>query len=289
MLNFMLPGMYEHSDLNFQLLYLLKTAPELFYNDINISACYGNFQFCIWDGGRIFQNYYHTNAEEIEKLVQKYNDFGVPVRQIFTNCELKPEHYYDRFCNRCLELTENGFNEIVVNDPGLENYIREKYPDFIFISSTTKCITNTSDLITELKKDYKYVCLDYNLNHNFKFLESLPQELKDKCEFLVNAICPSGCVNRKNHYRLNSLYHLSYCKSYRVPTCPIKGNTLAKSTFDYPNHISIDEILNTYSKMNFSHFKLEGRTLSKIEVVGNYAHYLVKPENYLYFYSQMLY
>lgn len=288
MVNFMIPGMYEHKKLNLQLLHLMESMPELFYNDIHISACYGNFQFCIWDGGRVFKNYKQATKEDIETTIKEYNDLGVPVRQIFTNNMLKPEDYYNRFCNLCLELAQNNFNEIVVADSGLEQYIKEKYPNFIFISSTTKCITDTNALKEELNKDYKYVCLDYNLNHHFKFLETLTEDEKHKCEFLINAICPSGCPNRRNHYRLNSLYYLNYGKPYKVSTCQITTNTISPTAIEYPTNISPEELYNKYVPLGFSHFKLEGRTLSPVEVAANYARYFVKPEYQLYFMSIIL-
>ena len=40
--------------------------------------------------------------------------------------------------------------------------------------------------------------------------------------------------------------------------------------------------------MGFSHFKLEGRTLSHSEVVGNYLKYMVKPEYQHYVMSLLL-
>ena len=47
MINFILPGMYEHYDLNIKFISMWFDSPELFYPDINIGATYGNFQFCI--------------------------------------------------------------------------------------------------------------------------------------------------------------------------------------------------------------------------------------------------
>lgn len=85
MINFALPGMYENAKLNLAFLDYKNNHPEYFYPNININAVFGNFQFCIWDGGRIFNQYVHSTAEEIENLVKQYNNFGVSVRQVFTN------------------------------------------------------------------------------------------------------------------------------------------------------------------------------------------------------------
>lgn len=277
--NFILPGLYEHHALNLQFLELLRTHPEWFYDGVNVSAVYGSFQFCIFDGGRNFIRYRHTTKEEIERITQAYNDFGVPIRLVFTNTELQPEHYYNRFGNVIMSVCENDMNEIVINNEGFENYVRENYPGFQFISSTTKCLNTPQGLKDELAKDkYKMVCLDYNLNHNMKILEEFPMDVRARCEFLVNAICPPGCPQRKEHYKLNSLYHLSYGKSYSMANCQIRENTLHPVMVHSRNNLTPEEIYSTYVPMGYNLFKLEGRTLSSIENICNYVRYMVKPE-----------
>ena len=39
---------------------------------------------------------------------------------------------------------------------------------------------------------------------------------KQKTEFLVNPICMPGCPQRKEHYRLNSLFSLTYGQRYSM-------------------------------------------------------------------------
>ena len=179
MIKFNLPGLYEHFDLNMQLLDDIAGMPEIFYPDIEIESFYGNFQFCIFDGGRIFCKYNHTCKEEIEFMVNEYNKRDIAVRLIFTNNMVQPIHYTDRFANLVLDICHNGKNEIVITNPGLEEYIRNKYPNFNIISSTTKCLNTKEAFIDELKKDYDLICLDYNLNNKFDFLNSLTQTEKD--------------------------------------------------------------------------------------------------------------
>ena len=214
--NFIIPGLYEHYQLNFDFLALMEEHPVYFYEGAKVSAVYGSFQFCIFDGGRIFHQYRHTTKEEIEYIVHTYNErFGVPVRLVCTNCELKPEDYKNRFGNVVLSLCENEMNEIVVNDSGFEQYVRDNYPGYSFISSTTKCLNTPQAFKEELNTNkYKMICLDYNLNKNMTMLDSIPEESRNQCEFLVNAICPPGCPNRKKHYSLNSLFSLSKNRYY---------------------------------------------------------------------------
>ena len=276
MINFLLPGFYEHFNLFKEIIEFKEKFPQYFYSEANIGACYGNFQFCLWDGGRIFNSYTQASYEQIVNIRDFYLSKNIPLRLVFTNTEITEEHLDDRFCNLVTKLCEHENNEIVVNSALLEQYLRTNYPKYKFISSTTKCLLSPSDSKNELDKDYFMVCLDYNLNHNFEFLKTI--ENKEKTEFLVNAICPAGCPYRKNHYRLNSIQHLNYGKLYLLNECKITKNTLDTDSARDRNNITPQEIYTTYAPMGFSNFKLEGRTLSDLEVLIGIVSYMVKPE-----------
>lgn len=64
---------------------LMERNPDYFYDDIHIEAAYGNFHYCIFDGGRVFTKYHQATKEEIKETIEKYNDYGVKIRYIFTN------------------------------------------------------------------------------------------------------------------------------------------------------------------------------------------------------------
>lgn len=278
MINFAIPGMYENASLNLAFLDYKKHHPEKFYDDVNINAVFGNFQFCIWDGGRVFNNYKQASKEDIEYLTKTYNDlFDVSVRLVFTNNQLQPEHYLNRFGNLCLSMCENEKNEIVLVNDDFKNYIHQNYPKYSFISSTTKCLNKEQTLEELNREDFKMVCLDYNLNSNINFLQSLTKEQVEKTEFLVNAICPPGCPNRKLHYKLNSVSHVNYGKNFQI-NCGIEGGINSRSVVNYKNNLTYEDIKNIYAPMGFKYFKLEGRTLSPLDVLTNYVQYMVKPE-----------
>ena len=184
MINYIIPGLYEHFNLNKAFIAYLKNNPKEQIEDTKINAVFGNFQFCIWDGGRIFDEYKQTTIEEIDKIFSYYTNENIVSRLIFTNNQLKEEDYYDRFCNLILTIGQDYNVEIVVADDNLREYIQNKYPNYQFISSTTKCITNFDLLKKEINDpNYKMVCLDYNLNHNKKLLNFSLEE-KEKTEFL---------------------------------------------------------------------------------------------------------
>jgi hypothetical protein len=277
MINFLLPGFYEHFHLFKEIILLKENNPDIFYPEANIGACYGNFQVCAWDGGRTFRTLRQASKEDVEEIYNFYKAKNIPLRLIFTNPEIQEHDLNNHFCNLVAEICHDENNEIVVNSPLLENYIKTTYPKYKIISSTTKCLTSLEDSSNELNKDYYMVCLDYNLNYNMQFLNNIPKENRDKVEFLINAICPAGCPNRKEHYRLNGLYYLNYGKHYNI-SCGIKDNTLDYDSAKMRNNISPTDIYNTYAPLGFSNFKLEGRSLPDLEVLINIVKYMIKPE-----------
>lgn len=288
MVKYIIPGFYEHSALNLKLLSVMKTHPEYFNDNTAIHACYGNYQYCIFDGGRSFHEYRQTTKEEVNEITGMFNSFNVPIRFVFTNNQLKETDYHDRFCNMILAECENGLNEIVIADENLEKYIREHYPQYKFISSTTKCLSRPEDLKKELSKDnYYMVCLDYNLNKNMKMLEALSPEERQKCEFLINAICAPGCPNRKEHYRLNSLFSLNYGKRYQMEQCMISHAGTHPLALHQRNNLTPEEIYNVYEPMGFQYYKIEGRTWTDADLIATYAYYMVKPEYQHFFFSLM--
>lgn len=190
----MLPGFCEHYYLYKCMNDLFHKHPEVKRDNIKIYCYYGNIPFCSWDGGRVFNNYYPLSIEEIKDVQDYYNNFlQSKIRLVFTNNLLKEEHLYERYNNISLNIFDNNNNEIVLNSEILENYIKEYYPSYKLIASTTRCSNQENSKKDLNNQNYIFTCLDYNLNHNWKFLNSLTPEEKAKTEFLVNPICGPGC------------------------------------------------------------------------------------------------
>ena len=279
MKNFNIPGVQAHFVLNTTLLNLKLDFPEYFYPDVNISSVYGCFQYCIWDGGRNFAFYHQQTEEDILYIKEQYQHHDIPIRLIFTNPVVEKKHLYDRFGNLLLEIFDNDNNEIVVNSPLLEDYIRTNFPKYKIVSSTTKRLTKPEDLLKELNRpEYYQVCLDYDLNKNMELLNAIPMELRSKCEFLTNAICPAHCPDRKKHYDENGWAHLSYLRDkYLNKNCAIQNACCHPDSRGKGNNLSLEDIDN-YHKMGYKYFKIEGRTFTSPVMLLEYLYYLVKPE-----------
>lgn len=273
----MLPGFWEHYKLYQSFNNFLTIYPFAKRAEAEIYCYYGNFSPCVWDGGRTFSFYSPASLEDMKEVINYYNKIlNKKMRLVFTNNLLHEEHLYDQYSNIMLELCNNKNNEIVLNSDILENYIKINFPNYSLISSTTKCLQSQAEKEELNKEQYKFVCLDYNLNHNWKFLNELTPEEKQKTEFLVNPICGPGCPQRAEHYRLNSLFSLSYGTSYKMKYCKISPD----STCGQFNSaiITPDELYTKYFKKDFHYFKLEGRTWNDFEMAICLVEYLIRPE-----------
>ena len=197
---------------------LMKDYPDCFREGYCIGSVYGTFPGAIWNGGRAVFGI--TGKDDIAAILKVYNSRGIPVRFTWTNSLLEEKHVYDTYCNLIMKLADNGMNQVLVNQPVLEDYIRRNYPDFKLISSTTKRITDVKGLREELDKDYFLVVLDYDLNHNEEVLSAI-QDKADRIEILVNEVCYPGCPKRSEHYRQQSRMQLEYDINTSFP-CPNK-------------------------------------------------------------------
>lgn len=270
MIKFYLPNIIEFQGVNLTLWDLLREHPEWFEDGVEIGAVYGTFNNAIWNGGRVLNNDF--SDEDILNSLREYEMRQIPVRFTWTNTLLKPLHLQDKYCNWIMESANNGLNEVIINSDLLEEYIREKYPKYKIVSSTTKCLLNKDTIKEEINK-YPLMVLDYRKNRDFKFLEELN---KNKIEILINPVCPIGCRRRKQHYDSLSLSQLGMeedefeCKyAYYNFYDNMKNN----SAF-----ISKEELYDKFVKSGFKHFKIEGRTNHIIDVVEIYIYYMVKDE-----------
>jgi len=114
------------------------------------------------------------------------------------------------------------------------------------------------------------------------FLESLTNEQKEKTEFLINPICGAQCQNRSKHYKLNSLYSLTYGKSYKLDFCNITISNLYPLDKYKRNELTPEDIYGKYKDMGFYSYKIEGRTFTYETHLGSIIKYLVKPEYQLF-------
>ena len=269
-----LPGLCSLRYLNIVWLGLMKQYPEKFREGYKIASVYGTFPGAIWNGGRsVFGS---ISEGDVDKIIKAYNANGVPVRFTWINSLLEEKHMENAFCNKIMEMANNGFNQVLVNRDCLEEHIRKNYPEYPIISSTTKRMTDLQGIKEELEKDYHLVVLDYDLNHDEEVLKEL-EPYAGKLEILVNEICYPHCPMRSQHYRDESRAQLQMDTLSRF-NCPNKSTPrVFEESKKRPAFISNEEI-GSYIERGYVNFKIVGRGLPPQFVLDSYLYFLVKDE-----------
>lgn len=307
-----LPGLFEFYELYKEFLPLYRKHREYFYDWCDIGSIYGAPADCVWGGGRV--GFGEHDPKEVLKLMQEY---GISARLTFSNSLLTREHISDKKCNELCRIFDvgrdnersSGFgndkdieccidndndisginkrikvkecrNGIIIYSDLLLDYIKENYPGFYFVSSTTKVLTDFGEFENELnREEFRYVVPDFRLNKSFDKLKALSQHQKDKVEFLCNECCWFGCTDRKECYETVSRKNLGEDCPEHYCTAPDSGQGyLFSKAMENPGFIGVDDIKNIYLPMGFSNFKIEGRGLGSAMILEFLLYYMTKPQ-----------
>lgn len=272
-----LPGLFEFYELYSVFLPLFQEHREYFYDWCEIGSIYGAPADCIWGGGRV--GFGDCDSQAVLKMMQKY---GISARLTFSNSLLKEEHLSDKKCNELCVLFENvnkKQNGIIVHSDLLLEYLQNKYPEFYFVSSTTKVLTEFEQLMNEVNRsEFRYVVPDFRLNKAFDKLEQMTGSEKEKIEFLCNECCWFGCKDRKYCYETVSRKNLGEdCPEHQCRAPESEQGYLFSKAMTNPGFIGIDDIRNIYMPMGFSNFKIEGRSLGSALILEFLLYYMTKP------------
>lgn len=254
--------------------FMTRKYPDKFVEGYKVGSVYGTFPGAVWNGGRAA--FGSLKEEYIKAILDTYEKLGAPVRFTWTNPLLKDIHTKDLLCNRIMELASGRNNQVLCNSEMLEAYLREKYPSFKFVSSTTKRIKDLDGLLGELQKDYIMAVLDYDLNHDEAVLSKLEAEA-GRIEILVDEICYSNCPKRSAHYKYEGECQLLGFEN-KPFDCP---NTSTKPSFSEcmkRTHFISNEEIGSYIDRGFVNFKLVGRGLPESLLIDSILYYLVKEE-----------
>ena len=273
-----LPGLFEFYGLYREFLPLFREHREYFYDWCDIGSIYGAPADCVWGGGRV--GFGENNPKEVLALMKEY---GISARLTFSNSLLRNEHLSDKKCNDLCSMFEekNGIqNGVIIHSDLLLDYLKNKYPEFYFVSSTTKVLTDFEQLKNEINRDdFLYVVPDFRLNKELDKLNRLSEKQKDKVEFLCNECCWFGCTDRKKCYETVSHKNLGEkIKEHRCAAPDAESGYKFSKAMTNPGFIGIDDIKNIYMPMVFSNFKIEGRSLGSALILEFLLYYMTKPE-----------
>ena len=274
--HFHLPGLFEFYDLYCAFLPLFRDHREYFHDWCDIGSIYGAPGDCLWGGGRV--GFGDAQAKDVVELMEAY---AISPRLTFSNSLLREEHLSDRKCNALCELfakqTDCG---IVIHSDLLLNYLKERYPELYFVSSTTKVLTNFADFEAELNRpEFRFVVPDFRLNGAYAELNALTIDQKAKVEFLCNECCFVGCNDRKACYENVSRKSLGEeCEDHVCVAPNARRGYRFSDAMKNPGFIGVKEIRDKLMPAGFSNFKIEGRSLGSAVVLEMLLYYMVKPE-----------
>jgi len=277
-----LPGLFEFYELYRVFLPLFREHREYFYDWCEIGSIYGAPMDCLWGGGRV--GYGDCEPEDVRELMDEY---GISARLTFSNSLLGKEHLSDKRCNDLCRLFEkNGKpeNGVIVHSDLLLDYLKEQYPGFYFVSSTTKVLTDFEELVKETdREDFRYVVPDFRLNKAFDKWTTPTQPQRDKVEFLCNECCSFGCKDRRKCYETVSRKNLGEdCPEHDCTASDVMDGYRFSKAMTNPGFIGIKDIKETYLPMGFSHFKIEGRSLGSALILEFLLYYMTKTEYQLH-------
>ena len=276
-----LPGLFEFYELYAKFLPLFRGHREWFYDWCTIGSVYGAPAGCRWDGGRA--GFGEADPAAVAALMKKY---GISARLTFSNSLLREEDLANLQCNRlCALFEKNGAVQsgAIVSSERMIRYLRERYPGFYLVASTTKVLREFRQLEAELDRgEFRYVVPDFRLNREMDRLRALPQEKKDRVEFLCNEACWFECPDRKACYENVCRKNLGEdCADHECVSPHASRGYRFSDAMENPGFIGIRDIREVYMPSGFSQFKIEGRSLGSAVVLEFLLYYITRPEHQL--------
>ncbi|MCF0225134.1 MAG: hypothetical protein HUK20_12770 [Fibrobacter sp.] len=272
-----LPGLFEFYDLYKAFLPLYRNHREYFYDWCEIGSIYGAPYDCIWGGGRA--GFGEERPELVAKLLEEY---GISARLTFSNSLLSKEHLSDKKCNALCNLFQKAAipGGIILHSDLLLDYLKVNYPEFYFVSSTTKVLTDFNLFKKELDRDeFRFVVPDFRLNVELDNLMSLSPRHREKVEFLCNECCWFKCPRRKQCYEDVSRKNLGDAYTEHVCTSPhAKNGYRFSDAMKNPGFIGLEKIQTVFAPQGFSQFKIEGRSLGSAMILEFLLYYMTRPE-----------
>ena len=263
MTEYFLAGLNGKSfEMNLLIVDIWKNFQQYFNDDSKISAFFGGFDNCCWNGGRENRQNRSVKLLDCLKIIKQINDLGISVRFTFTNPLIAEKEYDDYIGNSLMKFANNGMNGVIVANEDFHSYLKEKYPNFYYVYSTTNCATD-GNIYNEMYDKYDILVLDYRLNKNRLFLEQ-QLKFKNKIEILVDDCCPS-CKYRKQHfqnvgrYNLGEQIDISCLNPENYGKYENPKNFYESLLRTLNNSLTYEEI-EEYKKLGFNKFKLTGRS-----------------------------
>lgn len=275
MIKFSAPGYIENKAIFGLFLDLQKKAPEYFYENRRLDSAYGMPGNMIWNGGRSRFNL-RTQGLGVYDVVDFYKQFDFKLRHTCTNMFLNEGLFQDYTCNQYIDYCEQENHSIITYSAEFADYIREHYPKYSIIWSTTRRDDNIDIINTLSEKDL--LVLDYKYNHDENMLSQL--KYPKNIEILCGENCVPDCPMRTAHYATISAHQLMIHQDGDF-VCPYNKETPINFYAEMqtrPHAITNEYIDELYEKYGIENFKLSGRTYPPYILIEMLVYYLVVPK-----------
>lgn len=263
-----------------------KYSSYVKYPNPIIAGLYGSFNNIIWNGGRTIITSDFQNFEEVKQCLNNINKHNLKCKFTFTNQLLTKEHCENQYCNQILKLIADTNNEITIHSKLLENYISSLYPEIPLTSSITKGFDFETFKIA-LNQNYKNVVCYYKQNI-LKYLETVPFNLQQKTELILNADDCAYCKMCKKHYECESFYNLhnyylheNGCYRFH-PMYDAK-----KEWFSLPIEERLYFDINYFQWLNINTYKIQGRMKTIEQLLETYLYIFFYPSMYQEIYDYL--
>lgn len=276
MIKFSLPDYYNHNEIIIFFLELQKICPECFIDNRQIDSAYGYPDFLNWNGGRVIESF--ISPSDCYEIANNYhtNFPNFHLRHTCTNLYITPNIYNDFQNNLYLKNVLKKNDSIIVNNDHFGEYLKEKYPEYDIIYSTTKNIRSVEDYNKYSKNNL--TVLNYIHNHDEKLISKLkyPQNI----EILCAEECVDNCSCRQEHYEIISkqIMLMPDAGSFKCPHMDDHNLNFYTDILQRKHAITNEYIDYLYEKYGINNFKISGRKNNNITYVEAIIYYLIKPE-----------
>lgn len=277
MINYYCPEFFRGKKIYKKIIEYKRLYPEIFNEDSNIKFIFGSFPNMIWNGGSINIDK-PIFLSEVMEIKEFYEELNIPIQLTLTNFSLKEEHLEDSYCNRILEIMDNGKNEVLISTELMYNYIKKYYPNYKINKSIVNSDNYNSFQDDLLNNKYTNIVLPRRYIKDIEFLSGIYTSIRNRIEILCNDPCPYNCKYMKKHYENFNKIALDGLKNVKDAfecTNPVILNSPFSK--DMNSQIQFNDIKNIYNSMNYTEFKIAGR--GKISgTISSLTQYLIKQE-----------
>lgn len=268
MINISLPLMYYNIDLNDKLSkYFLKykyNKENIFkITNLNFNFFYGSLPFAIWNGSSNIN--IQKDLFALDSDIQAFfNRYYIPVCIDCSNLLIESNDLKNNYQNIILRHGSERGNFLEISDLGMIDYIKEQNLKYNLIFSKHANITNpfTIEIInTIIEQDiFSLLELPDQLKYNLDVLTNIKN--KNKIEITIGNKCLKQCPNLEQCILTEQKYIINYSKQTIYYNC----NKLN----DYSNPNALKNEIDYFTKLGFSHFRVDTPPLNKLEQFNQY-------------------